>query len=48
MKKSAKRITLSKETIQHLEGSELRKAPGAITLNLCTEGTFACSVCHTC
>ncbi len=50
MKKSAKvkRLVLSKETVQNLDNDELRKAPGQNTVQLCTEGTFACSFCHTC
>jgi hypothetical protein len=46
--KSLKRLTLTKETLQNLDDPKLRKAPGQATLNLCTEGTFACSFCHTC
>lgn len=49
MKKlNGKKLTLSRETLRHLEKHELPKAVGGNTLNLCTEGTFACSLCRTC
>jgi natural product precursor len=43
-----KKLTLSKETLRDLEKSELRRALGGNTVQLCTEGTFACSLCRTC
>jgi natural product precursor len=43
-----KKLTLSKETLQDLEKSELRRALGGNTVQLCTEGTVACSLCRTC
>ena len=42
------KLTLSKETLRSLENHELPKALGGNTLQLCTEGTFACSFCRTC
>lgn len=42
------KLTLSKETLRSLENHELPQALGGNTLQLCTEGTFACSLCRTC
>jgi len=46
MKKKVRKITLHRETLCNLDATE--KPEMGNTVQLCTEGTFACSYCHTC
>jgi hypothetical protein len=50
MKRQTKRITLSKETLHLLDGSELSKAVGQTIANSCAacSATLACTVCTAC
>lgn len=50
MKKTIKTLTLNKETLRTLseDPEHAHKTMAPATVQLCTEGTFACSYCRTC
>ena len=51
MKKKLRKLTISRETVQHLEGESLQDAVGAATgpqntwCDVCTEATRYCTLC---
>ena len=52
MKKSIKKIVLSRETLRHLNGYEVAEVQGAISTNVCTHtsdyrscGPYSVTVC---